>query len=226
MSAQVAAIKAGKKSGIHWGRLLWTVFVVLYLISFTKNLFGDVAGSQAAIPVIYFTLWLAWLGMEFYLNALFFQSSLVPRFNPWLKAAFAVYFYGLQGLAGWDAFSGTQIHFVYPLFNIIGLVIFAAGIIIRLWSLITYLRLKDRQKILSSRPWQMSAHPRYIGMLGIMFAVPLVFFSPWAMLATVVLGLPLWYLSIRFEKRELVKKWGKIYEDYCKTAPLRLRLKR
>ncbi|TET21390.1 MAG: isoprenylcysteine carboxylmethyltransferase family protein [Candidatus Stahlbacteria bacterium] len=227
MSAQAITLKGkGKqKTGIRWGRLLWTIFVVLYFINFTKNLFADVAPGRAAIPIIYFVLWLCWLGVEFYLSALFFQSSLVPRFNPWLKASFAVYFYGLQGLAGWDAFGGTQIHFLYPLFNVIGLLIFALGIVIRLGALLVYLRTKDRNRILASRPWQMSRHPRYVGMLLIMFAIPLVFFSPWAMLATVVIGLPLWYLSVRFEERKLKSQWGNVYEDYCKTTPLRPRLR-
>jgi protein-S-isoprenylcysteine O-methyltransferase Ste14 len=226
MSAQVAAIKSKEKSGIRWGRLLWTVLVVVYLINFTKNLFLDVAGDKAAIPIIYFVLWLVWLGVEFYLSALFYQSSLVTRFNGWLKAAFALYFYGLQGLAGWDAFGGTQINFLYPLFNIIGLLIFTAGIAVRLWALVVYRRTKDVRKVLFTKPWQMSRHPRYIGMLLIMFAVPLVFFSPWAMLATVVIGLPLWYLSIRFEERKLKDELGKVYEEYCKATPLRPRLKR
>lgn len=226
MSAQVAAVKAGGKSGIRWGRLLWTILVVAYLMNFAKNLFLDVAGDKAAIPIIYFVLWLLWLGVEFYLSALFYQSSLVPRFNAWLKAAFAIYFYGLQGLAGWDAFGGTQLHFLYPLFNIIGLLIFAAGIAIRLWALVVYRGTKDRRKVLFTKPWQMSRHPRYIGMLLIMFAVPLVFFSPWGMLATIVIGLPLWYLSIRFEERKLKSELGKVYEEYCKATPLRPRLKR
>jgi len=214
-----------KSSGIKGGRLLWTIFVVFYLINFVKNLFVDVAPGQAAIPITYFVLWILWLGVEFYLGALFYQSSLVPNFNPWLKAGFAVFFYGLQGLAPWDMFGGTQIRFAYPLFNVIGLLLFVLGVFIRLWSLIVYLRAKDRNKVLASRPWQMSRHPRYIGMVCIMLAVPLVFFSPWAMLATVVIGLPLWYLSLRWEQTKLKSLWGKVYEDYCKTTTLRPRLK-
>lgn len=228
MSAE--AVMAGKKEekkGIRWGRLLWTVFVVAYLINFSRNLFSDVAPQgQAAIPIIYFVLWLVWLGIEFYFRALFFQSSLVPHFNPWLKAGFAIYFYGLHGLASWDAFAGTQIRFAYPLFNVIGLLIFALGIGIRLWSLVV-IRSKERPaKILSSPPWRMTSHPRYVGMLLIMFAVPLVFFSPWAMLATVVVGLPLWYAEIRFEERKLKSSWGRIYEEYLENTPVRPRLKR
>lgn len=172
MSAQVATVKAREKSGIRWGRLLWTILVVVYLTNFTKNLFLDVAGHQAAIPIIYSVLWLCWLGVEFYLSALFFQSSLVSKFNTWLKGSFAVYFYGLQGLAGWDAFGGTQLHFLYPLFNVLALL------------LQVYSRTKNKREVLSARPWQISRHPRYIGMLLIMFAIPLVFFSPWAILAT------------------------------------------
>lgn len=227
--AQAAAAskdKDAKKKGFRLGRFLWTVFVVFYLINFTQNMFRDVAPGEAAIPIAYFVMWLVWLGVEFYFSALFYQSNLVEKFNPWLKAGFAVYFYGLQGLAGWDAFGGTQLRFAYPLFNIIGLVVFAAGIIIRLWSLIAYVRVKDKREVLKTSPWRWSRHPRYVGMLLIMFACPLVFFAPWAMLLTVVVGFPLWYLEIRFEERKLKKDWGKVYEDYCKRTPLRPRFRR
>lgn len=214
-----------KKKGIRWGRLLWDVFVVLYLINFTQNLFRDVAPGQAAIPIIYFAIWLVWLGIEFYLEGLFYQSSLVPDFSGWLKAAFAVYFYALQGLAGWDAFGGTQLRFVYPVFNVLGLLILLAGVAIRVWSLIVIRTSTGNKDILASTPWRISRHPRYIGMLFIMFAVPLVFFSPWAMLATIVIGLPLWYFQIRYEEKQLARKWGQTYTDYCARTPLRPRFK-
>jgi len=228
VNAQAGAIEKGKKEkkGLKWGRLVWTLFVVIYLINFTKNLFSDVAGAEAAIPIIYFVLWILWLGVEFYLEALFYQSSLVPAFSPWLKAAFAIYYYALQGLAPWDAFGGTQIRFIHPLFNIIGLIIMVAGIVFRIWTLIVIRRKKTPREILRARPWKMTRHPRYMGMLLIMFAAPLVFFSPYAMLLTVVVGLPIWYLSIRSEERNLKKEWGQIYDDYCKNTPLRPRFKR
>lgn len=223
---QIAVAKKDeKKSGMRWGRLLWTLFVVLYLFNFVKNLFGDVAGSEAAIPIVYFSLWLLWLGVEFYLGALFFQSSLVPNFNPWLKAGFAIYFYALQGLAPWDAFGGTEIRFLYPLFGVLGLLIFASGISVRLWSLFVIKSKKNPKDVLRTRPWQLSRHPRYIGMLLIMFAVPIVFFSPWAMLLTVVVGLPLWYLEIRFEERKLAVEWGEVYKEYSRNTPLSPRFK-
>jgi protein-S-isoprenylcysteine O-methyltransferase Ste14 len=227
MSAKAATAEKGKKKkGIKWGRLAWTLFVVIYLINFTRNLFADIAGAEAAIPIIYFVFWVLWLGVEFYLEALFYQSSLVPEFNPWLKAAFAVYYYALQGLAPWDAFGGTEIRFLHPLFSIIGLLVMAAGIFIRVWSLITIQTKKTPGEILNSRPWQITRHPRYMGMLLIMFAAPLVFFSPWAMLATVVVGLPIWYLSIRHEELKLKREWGQVYENFCKNTPLRPRFKR
>ncbi|MBN2380726.1 isoprenylcysteine carboxylmethyltransferase family protein [candidate division WOR-3 bacterium] len=227
MSAQAGVLNPEKKSSrIRWGRLIWTVFVVLYLINFTKNLFADVAGARAAIPVIYFILWILWLGIEFYFEAQFYQSSLVPKFNSLLKAGFAVYFYALQGLAPWDWLGGTKINLIYPVFNMLGLLIFALGVAIRIWALVAIRRNKTPKELLASRPWAFSRHPRYIGMFLIMFAVPLVFFSPWAMLATVVIGLPLWYLEVRFEERKLKKEWGQIYENYCKTRPLVPRFKR
>lgn len=226
MSAQVAAerMKTGQ-SKIKWGRLLWTVFVVLYLINFTRNLFADIAPGYSAIPIIYFVLWLCWLGFEFYFGALFFQSNLVQHFNPWLKAAFALYFYGLQGLAPWDAFGGTELRFLYPLFNILGLCLFALGISIRLWALVEIKRAKNPRDVLGTRPWQMTRHPRYIGMFLVMFAVPIVFFSPWAMLATVVVGLPLWYLEIKHEEKKLAGEWGEPYKEYLKRTALVPRLK-
>lgn len=226
MNAQVAAGQAaGKQSKIKWGRLLWTVFVVLYLINFTRNLFSDVAPGASAIPIIYFVLWLCWLGVEFYLGALFFQSSLVTNFNPWLKAGFALYFYAMQGLAPWDAFGGTQIGFLYPLFNILGLLIFALGIFIRLWALVDIRRTRNPGDVLKTRLWLMSSHPRYIGMLLIMFGIPLVFFSPWAMLATVMIGLPLWYLEIKHEEKKLAGELGETYLEYVKRTPLVPRFK-
>ncbi|MBD3285270.1 hypothetical protein GF359_02560 [candidate division WOR-3 bacterium] len=228
MTAQAKTLEKDKKKKgwLKFGRLAWTLFVVLFLFNFTKNLFSDVAGNEAAIPIIYFVLWILWLGVEFYLEALFYQSSLVPAFSPWLKAAFAIYYYGLQGLAPWDAFGGTQIRFLYPFLNILGFIVMAAGIIFRIWTLIIIRRSKTPREILNSRPWRITRHPRYMGMLLIMFAAPLVFFSPWAMLATVIVGLPIWYLSIRYEKRILKEEWGQMYEDYCKNTPLRPCFKR
>lgn len=226
MTAQEATVKKEQKSGgIRWGRLIWTLFVVLYLINFAKNLFGDVAQNESAIPIVYFIVWLCWLGVEFYLGALFFQSSLVMNFNPWLKAGFALFFYAMQGLAPWDAFAGTQIRFAYPVFNILGLLLFGLGVFIRIWSLVVFKLAKNPRDVLKTRPWLISRHPRYIGMLLVMFAIPLVFFSPWAMLATVVIGLPLWYLEIRFEEKKLAEEWGETYRDYCARTPLAPRFK-
>ncbi len=226
-AAAVKTSPTSRKQGFKFGRLLWTLFVVLYLINFFKNFFADIAAGEAFLPTLYFTLCLLWLGVEFFFETLFYQSGLVESFNFWLKTGFAVYFYGLHALVGWDAFAGTQVRFLFPILNIVGLIVLLAGIAVRLWALFAIQKhKKNLRQVLSSPPWKWSRHPRYIGMLLIMFAVPLVFFSPWGMLATVVIGLPLWYLSIRWEERSLLKDWGNIYENYLAKTSIYPRFKR
>ncbi len=123
----------------------------------------------------------------------------------------------LAGLGGFP-------HSWFPAMQIMGLGMYAAGIILRYWC--SYLlgvhftrgvEVADGQQLVSHGPYRVLRHPLYLGLLLLGLGVPVFLGSTVGLLVGVV-TLP-WALvrRITIEESELVDTLGKEYETWMRT---------
>jgi len=163
------------------------------------------------IPWILCVMIFGWLGTEYYFHALFFQSSLIEPFNPFLRFLFATYFYSFVPLSFYDYFHyGAKIHFV---FSLPGIFLAAYGIYLRIQSLIIQRKEKKVEKILKKNIYRKYRHPRYLGLFLIILGILGATFSLRGAVES-ILGFLLLVISIRYEEKKLKEKYGKFYKEY------------
>lgn len=205
---------------IKFWRLAWTVFAVFYAFNFFKNLFTDALPDNRIIPITFFTITILWIAVEFYFEMPFFQSGLVSERSGW-RVLFALFFYPFLAFSvsdftwlGW-----TQIRFLAPMINYLGIVLFLLGCLFRLYGL-WVIKTKPVRRLWRNRPFSYSRHPRYLATLIQLFSIPLVFSSYSGIAIALVIGLPIILKEVEVEDRRLAEFHRPEYENYKNTIPL------
>lgn len=201
-------------------RLVWTVFVTYYFINFSRNFFDDAIPEKAMIPTTLFFIITVWLAFEYYFGSPFFQSGMVEASSVW-RAFFAVFFYPFLAfcIADYVWLHWSQMNFLYPVVNIIGILIFLVGVLIRLYTLFIVLRLPPK-KFVPKGIYKISRHPRYLGTLIQLFGIALVLSSYLGLVLAIVIGIPLIIVEIRYEEKVLVDHFKTDYINYSKKVPV------
>ena len=207
------------KSFRFW-RLVWTVFVTYYFINFSKNLLNDAIPDKAAIPTILFFIITVWLAFEYYFGSPFFQSGVVEMLPLW-RGFFALFFYPFVCfcVADFVWLHWTQLNFLYPVINILGLLIFLVGVFIRLYSLFIVLRLPDT-KFVPKGIFKVCRQPRYLATIIQLFGIALTLSSYLGLILAIVIGIPLILAEVRYEEKTLTEHFKSDYIGYSKSVPV------
>lgn len=105
--------------------------------------------------------------------------------------------------------------------QLIGLAILIAGLVLILWGLYTFARvrtgiipMKPATRIVEHGPYRFSRNPMYAGMATAYFGGALMINSGWAFVMLPLVMAALYQLVIRREERYLSSAFPKEYEDY------------
>ncbi|MGB9742147.1 MAG: hypothetical protein ACP5JB_00320 [candidate division WOR-3 bacterium] len=216
------------------GRFIWTVLVSAYFLIFFTNFFHDAAPNRSIIQLLFAYGFVLWLGIEYYFGSPFFQSGVVEPHPVW-RALFAFFVYPLLGYLGADYiwWHFTQIPLPPAIFGIIGLLLFGAGVYLRLTTLFSLLGIIQTKsggaelqipvkKFLGLKWQQRCRQPRYLATLIQLVAAALVFNSWGGLVLVLLIGLPLIWVQVRYEEQVLREQMKPAYEHYCQTVPLLL----
>jgi len=110
---------------------------------------------------------------------------------------------------------GTSAHLVL---DFIGAAFLAGGAAIRLWASV-HVRPCKGKTLATTGPYAYCRHPLYIGsillILGLCFIAQNTLFDA----ITLLIWFPAYTYKIRFEERELYKKYGQAWQDYSNKTP-------
>lgn len=179
---------------INWKRLIWVIFIILYTGLFFYNCLSPF--KDWIVPYVYTMLLIVWLAREYYLRRLFFQSGLLPSdmYNFPLRAAFALAFYaafviGVITVVAWPAYRIKA----YPIFPILGIILFLYSIAIRERS--------ARTEEITTRNF---VH-FYFSVMMLMVSLSLGYGSYFLVLFMLVIGLPLIMVQERSEEKAFTR---------------------
>jgi len=179
---------------IYWKRLIWVVFITLYTGLFFYNCLSPY--QNWIVPYIYTMLLILWLAREYYLKRLFFQTGLLPAdiYSFPLRAAFALIFYaafiiGVIAVVAWPAYRIK----VYPIFPVLGIILFLYSIVIRERSART-------EEITTGNFVRF-----YFSVMMLMVSLSLGYGSYFLVLYMLVIGLPLILAQERFEEKVFLR---------------------
>jgi protein-S-isoprenylcysteine O-methyltransferase Ste14 len=205
---------------IKFWRLIWTLFVVLYAFNFFRNLFTGAIPDNRIIPVVFFTIMILWMAVEFYFEMPFFQAGIVHE-PPVYKILFALFFYPFLAFCvsdftwlGW-----TQIRLPIPVINYLGIVLFLGACAFRLYGLYVF-KTKSGKKLWRTAPFSYSRHPRYLATVVQIVAIPFVFSSYLGIVFALVIGLPIILREVQLDDRRLTEFYKPEYDNYKTTIPL------
>ena len=109
---------------------------------------------------------------------------------------------------------------VWPV--VAGLVLVAAGIGLRAWSILTLgrffqyrIRIKPGHRVVTSGPYRYVRHPSYTGIALVLTGIALASGDVWSLLAVAVLGGAGLAVPIRAEERQLTQALGAEYERFA-----------
>ncbi len=204
---------------ISVGRLLWTLFVAWYFINFNRNFFPSLISERTQIPIIFFIIMILWMAIEYYFASPLWQSGMIS-FHSIYKLLFSLLFYAvtIYCIADYASLHITQISFAYPYLNIAGIIIFTLGVLIRLLTLFELLNLPPN-KLPKSGTFNTCRHPRYLGTLLQIIAIPLVFTSYFGLIIYLVFGMTFIYQLINIEERAFLKQYKDEYLQYQQNVP-------
>lgn len=102
----------------------------------------------------------------------------------------------------------------------VGLTLFAAGFMVRVWAQMhLHYRLKVHKVLTTTGPYTMVRNPIYIGntliLIGTTLIAELVWFAPVMLLACVIT----YILVVRYEERHLSEKYGAPYREFLTKVP-------
>ena len=122
----------------------------------------------------------------------------------------------------------TAIGFARVEFFVVGIVVMAAGIAFRIWSVVTLgryftvqVQVRDDQAVVDTGPYRYLRHPSYTGLLAICLGIGLALDNWLALIVAVVLPTAALVIRIRVEERVLLAGIG---EPYARFAATRSRL--
>jgi protein-S-isoprenylcysteine O-methyltransferase Ste14 len=214
------------------GRFIWTVLVTAYFLIFFTNFFSDAAPGRSLIQLLFAYLFVLWLAVEYYFGSPFFQTGVVEP-HGFGRTLFAFFVYPFLGYLGADYiwWHFTQIPLPPAIAGIIGLLLFAAGVYLRLatlFALLGIVQIKSggaellipSKKFLALNWQQRCRHPRYLATLIQLCGAALVFNSWGGLVLVLVIGLPLIWFQLRYEERVLSQQMKPEYDCYRQTVPL------
>ena len=109
---------------------------------------------------------------------------------------------------------------VWPV--VAGLVLMAAGIGLRAWSIVTLgrffqyqIKVQPGHQVVTSGPYRFVRHPSYTGIAMVLAGIALVSGDVWSLLAVAVLGGAGLAVRIRAEERQLTQALGAEYERFA-----------
>jgi protein-S-isoprenylcysteine O-methyltransferase Ste14 len=131
-----------------------------------------------------------------------------------LAAVVAVQVLGRRGQLLWPG------GLVWPV--VAGLVLAAAGIGLRAWSIVTLgrffqyrIRIQPGHQVVTSGPYRYVRHPSYTGMAMVLAGIALASGDVWSLLVVAVLGGAGLAVRIRVEERQLTQALGAEYERFA-----------
>ncbi len=202
----------------RFGRLIWTLFVTWYFINFSHNFFYSIAPERSQIPILFFFILVLWMTVEYYFGSPFFQSGIVPP-PATERTFFSIFFYAnaIYCIADYSALNWTQLTSLYPYLNIVGIIVFTIGVLLRYFSLFELLRL-PAQKLPKSGIFQICRHPRYLATIIQIISIPLIFISYLGIIMALVIGLYIIYKEMNAEEKILTKNFKDEYTQYQKNV--------
>jgi hypothetical protein len=183
MSNQMSILKQ-----ISWRRLIWVVFLILYLSLFFFNFLSPEKNWHVAY--VYTMFFVIWLCVEYYERHLFFQTGLLGSYSWPLRVLFALFFYssfiiGLVTIVWWDS---NRIG-LYPFLQIL-------GVLLLLYSI--YMRRKAfMSTVITEKYITTFYYSLYFLTMSIAFAYGSLFLIPYVL----IIGFPLIALQTRYEKK-------------------------
>jgi protein-S-isoprenylcysteine O-methyltransferase Ste14 len=116
--------------------------------------------------------------------------------------------------------------------TIIGSVLIIFRIILKVWAVKTLgkfwsiqIEIREDQKLIKEGPYKYVRHPSYLSTMIEVTAGPLIFNSYYTILFVWLVYIPFLITRIYLEEKELLKKFGKEYEEYRRSVPLLLPIK-
>jgi protein-S-isoprenylcysteine O-methyltransferase Ste14 len=146
--------------------------------------------------------------------------------EPWSQFIVAVAIVGglLGGLAAASQGSGDLVAVRWPMF-VIGLMLMAAGICVRQWSIFTLgrfftaeVRVQDAQPVIDKGPYRWVRHPSYFGLIIFFIGVGLALTNAISLLILAVVPTVGLVVRIHFEERSLMASLGEPYRQYAATC--------
>lgn len=203
----------------RFGRLIWTLFVTYYFINFSRNFFEDAIPEKAIIPSVFFFIFVSWLAFEYYFGSPFFQSGLVEM-SPLWRGFFALFFYPFFAfcVADFIWLHWGQLN-LYPAINLIGILIFLLGVLLRIYSLFILLSLPEK-KFIPKGIFKACRQPRYLGTMIQLIGIASVFSSYLGIILTIFIGFSLILIEVRYEDKVLAEQFKTEYINYAKNVPV------
>lgn len=222
------------------GRFIWTVLAAFYFVIFFANFFRDAAPTQLLVPLLFATVFVLWLSVEYYFGSPFFQSGAAEPSALW-RGVFAFFIYPFLGYVAADFvwWHWTQIPAPPPIIGVVGLLVFGVGVYLRLATLFDLLRIAQvkpmpaakgkapvehvvipERKFMGLRFQRWSRHPRYFATFIQMIGMALVFNSWGGLVLTLAVGLPLILVQARCEDQYLREFTKGELQNYTSTVPL------
>ncbi len=182
---------------IHYKRLLWDIFILLYAALFFYNCLSPY--ENWLFSYLYTMILILWLCKEYYQKNLFFQPTYFPvgSHNYLLRGLFALFFYssfvfGIITIVWWHKYKIIN----SPVLPIFGIILLCYGIYQREKSF--RMDEKNRQRISTF----------YLGIGLIIFSMGFGYDSYFVLLYALIIGLPLIILQIQHYTKKIEVKIG------------------
>jgi protein-S-isoprenylcysteine O-methyltransferase Ste14 len=216
------------------GRLVWTVLVTIYFLVFFRNFFADALPVGYALSLVFACAFVLWLAVEYYLGSPFFQSGVVEA-SALGRGVIAFFVYPYLGYVVADRvwWHWTQLPLPPVVAWVLGMLLFGAGVYVRLVSLFDLVRLArvpagrkqgrgrpQEHRLTAQRLQRLCRHPRYLATLLQLVGAALVFNSWGGLVLVVAIGLPLVLLQVRHEDRGLSAMLKGDFRSYADRVPL------
>ncbi len=107
-----------------------------------------------------------------------------------------------------------------------GMAIVAIRIWLKWWAILSLgeywsvqIEIRESHKLTRDGPYRYVRHPAYLSNLMEYLAVPLIANAYYTLIGVLLIYLPLNLIRLRLEEKELIRKFGKEYEDYRDKVP-------
>ena len=108
----------------------------------------------------------------------------------------------------------------------IGVGIVAVRIWLKWWAMFTlgeywsvHIEIRESHKLVKEGPYRYLRHPAYLSNLLAYFGIPLIANAYYTLIGALVIYVPLNLIRLYLEEKELIRKFGEEYKDYCEKVP-------